>query len=415
MENAVAFDSVSKRYRGGGSRYASLRHDMTRAVRTLGGLLRRGPRGQAGTLALDRVSFEVDEGEAFGIIGPNGAGKSTILKLIARITYPSGGRIRLRGRVGALIEIGAGIHPELTGRENIWLFGRFLGMSRPEIAQRFDDIVDFAELGHVLDRPVKMYSTGMRLRLGFAITSHLDPDIFVVDEALAVGDAWFQAKCSERMSRLLADGRTLVLVSHNLSVVEALCPRGMLLIDGRVHTLGRIQEVLKSYMDWVDARHHARAQLKRAAPRGGFLSIAGVAVYGLDGVERYRFRPGEGIEVRLSAVAEQPIKSPWFSLGVSDGRPGALIMCSMLERGQSFDLGPGEHVLACRIPSLPLGPRSYELWMSVRDASAAVDIVDWSCVGSVQIEEDPREAAPNALSAPWMYGPVRVPFQWTKA
>ncbi|MGH7432188.1 MAG: ABC transporter ATP-binding protein [Candidatus Methylomirabilales bacterium] len=414
MRSAVGFEDVSKRYPGGGARYASLRHDVVEGISRLRRFLRGERVEPQGTLALDRVSFEVQQGEAFAIIGPNGAGKTTILKLISRITYPSRGRIRVRGRVGALIEVGAGIHPELTGRENIWLYGQFLGMPRSEIRRRFDEIVEFAELGHVLDAPVKMYSTGMQLRLGFAIASHLEPDIFVVDEALAVGDAGFQAKCTERMTQLLGSGRTLVLVSHNLSAVEALCPRGMFLLEGRVQRLGRIQEVLRTYIDWVDTRHHTHAQWKRGTVPGRFLTITKVTLQGLDGTERYTFRSGEGIEVRLSVRAEQTIRSPWFSLGVSDGRPGALIMCSMLERAEAFDLSPGEHLLACRISVLPLAPRTYEIWTSVRDASGAADLIDWSCVGSLRIEEDLRGSGPGALSAPWMYGPVRVAFQWAK-
>src|SRR4051812_30799518 len=180
----------------------------------------RGQSRPRGKLALEDVSFTVEEGESVALIGPNGAGKTTALKLLARISRPSAGRIRMRGRLAALIEVSSGLHPELTGRENIWLYGRILGMSRTEIHERFDAIVDFAELADVLDRPVKMYSSGMELRLGFAIASHLDPDIFIVDEALAVGDAGFQVKCVERMTALVREGRTLLFVSHNLQAVE---------------------------------------------------------------------------------------------------------------------------------------------------------------------------------------------------
>ena len=225
MTWAVRFQDVSKRYRGGGPRYASLRDDLAQLGRRTVAFLRHNAVEPRGTLALDRLSLEVEAGEAFAIIGPNGAGKTTALKLLTRISYPTEGRVSVRGRVGALIEVGSGVHPELTGRENIWLYGRIMGMSRREIYRRFDEIVDFAELRHELDVPVKMYSSGMQLRLGFAIASHLDPDIFVVDEALAVGDAGFQAKCVKRMMNLLGSGKTLLFVSHNLYAVEALCAR----------------------------------------------------------------------------------------------------------------------------------------------------------------------------------------------
>src|SRR5690349_15509961 len=221
MSWAVRFEDVSKRYRGGGPRYGSLRHDVAEGFKRFGRLFSGTPAEPGGTLALDRVSFEVEQGESFAIIGPNGAGKTTALKIISRISYPTSGRVRVRGRVGALIEVGSGVHPELNARENILLYGQILGMSKTDVRRRFDEIVEFAELAPALDTPVKMYSSGMQLRLGFSIASHLDPDVFVVDEALAVGDAGFQAKCAERMTRLVAQGHTLLFVSHNLSAVEA--------------------------------------------------------------------------------------------------------------------------------------------------------------------------------------------------
>ncbi len=227
MGYAIRFENVTKRYPRGGPRYASLRHDFAEGVRRAGRRL-AGQRNEGrGPIALEDLSFEIEEGESYAIVGPNGAGKTTALKLISRISYPTSGRVKVRGRVGALIEVGSGVHPELNARENIWLYGQIMGMSKADVKRRFDEIVEFAELGHALDRPVKMYSSGMQLRLGFAVASHLDPDIFVVDEALAVGDAGFQAKCVERMMKLVAEGRTLLFVSHNLSAVEAICERGL--------------------------------------------------------------------------------------------------------------------------------------------------------------------------------------------
>src|SRR5439155_12609065 len=258
MGYAVRFDDVTKRYPRGGPRYPSLRHELAEGARRLGQRLRGERPEPRGILALDRVSFEVAEGEAFAIIGPNGAGKTTALKLVSRISYPTGGQVRLRGRVAALIEVGSGVHPELTARENIWLYGQILGMPKPEIRRRFDEIVDFAELGHLLDTPVKLFSSGMQLRLGFAIASHLDPDVFVVDEALAVGDAGFQAKCVERMTNLVVEGRTLLFVSHNLSAVEAMCGRAVFLLDGRVEASATARDALRAYLEWVDDRERRR-------------------------------------------------------------------------------------------------------------------------------------------------------------
>src|SRR5579864_3200098 len=255
MTWAVRFEDVSKRYRGvGGPMYPALRYDLAQFGRRLVGRGRRSEANPKGRMALEHVSFEVQQGESYALIGPNGAGKTTALKLLTRISYPTGGRVRVRGRVAALIEVGAGIHPELTGRENVWLYGRIMGMPRDEIKRRFDEIVDFAEIGEALDRPVKMYSSGMQLRLGFAVASHSDPDLFVVDEALAVGDAGFQAKCIERMASFVAEGRTLVFVSHNLSAVETICTRGLFLLNGRAQVVDQTSYVLRRYLDWSNAK-----------------------------------------------------------------------------------------------------------------------------------------------------------------
>ena len=226
MAHAVRFEEVTKRYPRGWTegeepRYASLRHDLASIGKRLSSRARGRPARETGALALKDVSFEIEEGESFAIIGPNGAGKSTALKLISRISYPTSGRISIRGRVAALMEVGSGVHPELTGRENIWLYGQILGMTKADIRRRFDEIVEFSELGGAIDTPVKFFSSGMQLRLGFSIAAHLEPDVFVVDEALAVGDARFQLRCVRRMKELVAGGHSLIFVSH-----RSQCGRG---------------------------------------------------------------------------------------------------------------------------------------------------------------------------------------------
>jgi ABC-type polysaccharide/polyol phosphate transport system ATPase subunit len=247
---AVRFEGVTKRYRRGGQRRPSVGdHWGHLKERTTGRL--RGRAAPTGTLALDDVSFEVAEGDAFALVGANGAGKTTALRILTRISRPTAGRVSVRGRIGALIEVGAGLHPDLSGRENIWLYGTILGMLRSEIRQRFDAIVAFAELEDVLDRPLKYFSSGMQLRLGFSIASYLEPDILVVDEALAVGDIAFQAKCTQRMQDMLGEGRTLIYVSHSLSSVEELCRRGVLLDGGQVAAEGDVGEIVKAYVERV--------------------------------------------------------------------------------------------------------------------------------------------------------------------
>jgi len=412
MSWAVKFEGVSKRYRGGGPRYGSLRHDLSSGFKRIGRLLSRAASEPQGKLALEDVSFEVQQGESFGIIGPNGAGKTTVLKLISRISYPTSGTIRVRGRVGALIEVGSGVHPELTARENIWLYGQILGMSRGEVRKRFDEIVEFAELGDVLETPVKMYSSGMQLRLGFAIASHLDPDVFVVDEALAVGDAGFQAKCVERMTKLVGEGRTLLFVSHYLSAVEAVCRRGLFLRSGRIAAEGDARSVLRAYLDWVDSAHQARLADGVEHRPSRYLELARVTCHGTDGGERYAFRTGDDVEVRLHFRALARVARPHVSIGITDGRPGNLVLCSMLVDGGAPEALEGQPVVSCRLRSIPLLPRVYQLWCSVRSEQAYGDLFDWQHVGAFRISGADGLVGPAAQAHSATDGPVYVAHEW---
>jgi lipopolysaccharide transport system ATP-binding protein len=412
MAYALRFDGVTKRYARGGPRYASLRYDLAGAARRLGERLRSRPCAAGGTLALEDGSFEVQEGESFAIVGPNGAGKSTALKLISRILYPNSGRIRVRGRVGALIEVGSGVHPELTARENIWLYGQILGMSKADIRRRFDEMVEFAELGHVLDTPVKMYSSGMQLRLGFAIAAHLNPDIFLVDEALAVGDAGFQAKCVERMTNLVAEGRTLLFVSHNLSAVEAICRRGIFLLGGRVASAGTAREALRTYLDWVDSSHRDRLVSGLAPRPSPYLALEGITCHGLDGEERYAFKTGDDLEVRLHFRALLPLRQPYVSLGITDGRPGNLALCSMLVDGGAPHELDGPVTVSCTLHSIPFLPRVYQLWCSVRSEQAYGDLFDWQPVGAFRIADADGLDGPAAQAHASTDGAVYIAHDW---
>ena len=236
-------------------RYTALRDVIARSTRafarTAGDMLRGKPIYAGDTLeqfwALKDVSFEIRRGDVVGIVGRNGAGKSTLLKILSRITEPSQGRVEIRGRVASLLEVGTGFHPELTGRENIFLNGAILGMASGEIRRKFDEIVDFAGVEKFLDTPVKRYSSGMYVRLAFAVAAHLEPEILVVDEVLAVGDADFQKKCLGKMQDVAGHGRTVLFVSHNMGAVSTLCARGLLLAEGKLVFAGRAQEVIDMY------------------------------------------------------------------------------------------------------------------------------------------------------------------------
>lgn len=259
-ETVIQVENLSKKYvighqQIGAYRYKALRDVLTDGIRSLGRKLKQPNKIAISSnheefWALKDVSFEVKQGDRIGIIGRNGAGKSTLLKLLSRITEPTTGRIRLRGRVASLLEVGTGFHPELTGRENIFLNGAILGMSRAEISRKFDEMVEFAEIARFLDTPVKRYSSGMYVRLAFAVAAHLESEILVVDEVLAVGDAAFQKKCLGKMSDVASsEGRTVFFVSHNTNSIQRLCNTGILLKKGEIHQKGNINEVIKNYID----------------------------------------------------------------------------------------------------------------------------------------------------------------------
>lgn len=255
-KHAIVVEGLGKRYRlGTAAPYRTLREsivDVARLpARALASLRTVGKTGgpDDGTFwALRDVTFSVDHGEVIGIIGRNGAGKSTLLKCLSRITEPTTGRIRIRGRVGSLLEVGTGFHPELTGRENVFLNGAILGMRRREIERNFDAIIEFAEVERFVDTPVKHYSSGMYLRLAFSVAAHLDPEILLVDEVLAVGDATFQEKCLGKMNDVARQGRTVLFVSHNLGALANLCPRAVLLTSGTVRTIGPSRAVIDQYI-----------------------------------------------------------------------------------------------------------------------------------------------------------------------
>src|SRR5882672_1567851 len=253
-EPAIRGEKLGKRYRiGERQRYLALRDILTQTAKAPLRLFRAGApksssNGAGHIWALKDASFEVREGEVVGIIGRNGAGKSTLLKILARVTKPTEGFAKIHGRLGSLLEVGTGFHSELTGRENVYLSGAILGMKKREIVRKFDEIVAFAEVEKFIDTPLKHYSTGMQMRLAFAVAAHLEPEILLVDEVLAVGDSEFQKKCLGKMDEVSRGGRTVLFVSHNMAVMRQLCKTGILLHEGRILRQGRIGEVIQEYI-----------------------------------------------------------------------------------------------------------------------------------------------------------------------
>jgi ABC-type polysaccharide/polyol phosphate transport system ATPase subunit len=407
---AVRLEEVTKRYRTGGpgAGFDSLGRVISGVPRRVAQRLHRdrpsvvSPRGK---LALEGVNLEVAEAEPFALIGSNGAGKSTALRIISRISPPTSGTVRVRGRVGALIEVTSGVHFELTGRENIWLYGGIIGIPRAEIRRRFDEIVDFSGLAHSLDTQVKYYSSGMQLRLGFSIASHLEPDVFVVDEALSVGDASFQSRCVERMTKLTLQGTTLLFVSHHLPSVEALCTRAALLKGGRIVDEGDVKPVLASYLASVEEE---RFDSSRGDPQTAPLRVIGASCHSEDGDERTRFRQGESIQIRLRFESDTPVERPHVVVGITDGRPEMLVECSMLDDDQAPQSVPSQWECRLKIPELPLRPRLYQVWCNVYASNRAGRMTHWMQVAAFRMTGDADSGAQVHTNS----APVMVAHEW---
>jgi lipopolysaccharide transport system ATP-binding protein len=408
MAAALTFENVSKHYRGA-REYRALRDDLAGAAARLVGV-KRPPR--AVVKALDGVSLEIPEGQSFGLIGQNGAGKTTALKIATRIAYPTSGRIRVRGRVGALIEVGTGMHPELTGRENVALYGRILGLKARDIARRFDDIVEFAGIGGAIDQPVKQFSSGMQLRLGFSVAAYLEPDVLLVDEAIAVGDAGFQYRCVERMSELVREGRTLVFVSHDMSAIETLCDRAVLLRNGTIALDGVARDVVREYLVGVQAEQ-LRANDTNGEAHGDRLSILRVSLHNDEGRELEEAPTGEPLVIRMHYSTRGPVESPMFSIGLSDGRRACFTLASMLVDGGSPATLDGTGHVDLRFAELPLQPRNYEIWGSVRGHEGFGDIVNWQRLRLFRVSGDIAGAGKSSVTHSIDDAPVRLPYAWS--
>ena len=413
-ESAISIENLSKLYFIGQNRAKQdgMRHVIERAVRAPFAWLRSHRQKSSEGVefwALKGVSLQINQGEVVGIIGRNGAGKSTLLKILSRITIPTEGRVGINGRVASLLEVGTGFHPELTGRENVFLNGAILGMSRTEILRKFDEIVEFSEIGQFLDTPVKHYSSGMYVRLAFAVAAHLDPDILICDEVLAVGDAAFQKKCLAKIKGFAQSGRTVLFVSHNPETVRSLCPRSVWLKDGHVQKDGDTEEVLDGYLDSV-----ARGtSFSWENPDYG-LTIHKVVLRNADGEETARFYPGEDLVVDVFYEAKKRIENPLVALGVL-GISGSCFTANMLLDGNSPDCFEGVGKISCTFKSIPLLPQSYTVKLVIRASTVTDMIVPYEEVGSFTVIGDLAEYGftGDYLQYASRSTPVVVPYEWS--
>jgi lipopolysaccharide transport system ATP-binding protein len=313
------------------------------------------------------VSFEVRPGEVIGLIGRNGAGKSTLLKVLSRITEPTAGRVEMRGRVGSLLEVGTGFHNELTGRENVYLNGAILGMSRRDVARKFDEIVAFAETERFLDTPVKRYSSGMYVRLAFAVAAHLNPEVLIVDEVLAVGDATYQRKCINRMSELARSGLTVVFVSHNLDLIPRLCRVAIHLHRGQLREIGPAHEVTDRYLRSLEATGEAGDLADALRTGDGRARFTKVEVEKAGGRGGTVHRSGDDLTLRIEIRADRPV--PDVALAVNLRSISGTRIHSGWTKEQDFpvSLSPGTHVIRCTFEGVAFRPGmafEIELWMA---------------------------------------------------
>ena len=361
--------------------------------------------------ALKDVSFQVERGEVVGIIGRNGAGKSTLLKILSRITAPTEGRAVINGRVGSLLEVGTGFHPELTGRENIYLNGTILGMSKAEVDRKFDKIVDFSGVEKFIDTPVKRYSSGMRVRLAFSVAAHLEPDILLIDEVLAVGDAEFQQRCLGKMGEVASEGRTVLFVSHNMAAVSSLCPKAMYLHQGRLLEYGPTDEIIEHYV--ASAQDLMAVPLVEREDRDGTedLKFRSVWCVNQEGQRSLSLRTGEQARIELVFDTKLPPESiPDLTLSFSflSQYGHRLLLCRNDYTGDEFAAGSQANKAVCLIPDFPLVPGIYHLNVY---AECKGDILDW-VKHAVQIEVLEGDFFGTGRLPPRSYGTVLVRQKW---
>ena len=411
MQPIIRVQELSKLYYLGGpaAPYSTVREAIMdlprRPLRYL-----RGSEQPEKLWALKDVSFEVQPGDVAGIIGRNGAGKSTLLKILSRITEPTSGRVELYGRVASLLEVGTGFHAELTGRENIFLNGSILGMTRKEIEAKFDEIVAFAEVEKFIDTPVKRYSSGMYVRLAFAVAAHLEPEILIVDEVLAVGDAAFQKKCLGRMRDVAETGRTVLFVSHNMAAVSSLCSKAMVLWEGKVeYPLGSVEEGVQKYLTQVHKITKTKLADRNDRKGNGKVRIRDFAAFDRDGNELEYLATGQEVDFRLYySSTENNVQNVVVGIGISSNSGSFVSMLSNQVAGDLFDSIGKDGFFSCKIKKLPLAPGNYTASLIIRSNET---ILDW-IQQAVTIVVEPGDFFGTGRMPPPTHGGVLLEQEW---
>lgn len=379
MKPILEIQHISKEYVIGGNkeRYLSLRDQIVNNLKT-------GFKAPTETfMALDDISFDVMPGDTVGVIGKNGAGKSTLLKILSRITPPTSGKITARGRVASLLEVGTGFHPELNGRENVYLNGSILGLTRVEIDKKFDEIVEFSGVEKFLETPLKRYSSGMQLRLAFAVAAHLEPEILVIDEVLAVGDAEFQKKCIGKMDEVSKSGRTVLFVSHNMEAVKQLCTKGVLLVKGQCKSIGTIDSVIEDYLEHYSPNaESATITLKRDEKFNLWTKEISILA---DGKASAEVKMGESIAFDVHFASDTPVKDVVIGFVISSLKGEKILNANNVYQPYTpYTEGVKEGVIRCQIGQAPLMPGRYQIsfWVgnSVEHIQRLEDILTFEVV-----------------------------------
>lgn len=425
---AIKVEDVGKLYRLGEVGTGTISHDLNRwfarirgkedPFAKIGEVNDRSSKGNSDYVwALQDVSFEVKKGEVLGIIGRNGAGKSTLLKLLSKVTQPSSGFIKVNGRIASLLEVGTGFHPEMTGRENIFLNGAIMGMTKREIRAKFDEIVDFAGVERYVDTPVKRYSSGMYVRLAFAVAAHLEPEILIVDEVLAVGDAEFQKKCIGKMKNVsVNEGRTVLFVSHNMDSISHLCDSGIMLAHGKLSHAGPIDEVIKEYLATYDSLGTERSFNAASLPGNEFAKLLSVKVFTQDESDGLFFDMADDILIEVCYLDTNPLNKNTAIIHVKDFKGNTLFATNEFnnEAWESYHNGEQAIITAvCRIPRELLAEGKYSVLVAVGSYSPNIvhALVD-DAVGFTVVDKGQSRTTMRNTTGPWP-GLIRPFLDWT--
>jgi lipopolysaccharide transport system ATP-binding protein len=406
---AIHVSHLSKQYRLGGpqEKYRTLRDAIINSLKVSRKIFYKAPPVKE-FWALKDVSFDVEQGEVVGIIGRNGAGKSTLLKILSRITTPTDGIADIYGRVGSLLEVGTGFHQELTGRENIYLSGSILGMKRREIDAKLDDIIKFSEVEKFLDTPVKRFSSGMYVRLAFAVAAHLEPEILLVDEVLAVGDAGFQKKCLGKMGEVAKEGRTVLFVSHNMAAIENLCPRTLLLNNGVLVFDGDSKRVIERYQKSVDTIISVPISERKDRWGEGGAKICKVQIMDSDGECIQNIKSGQTIDFVIEFTADTHIHLLEFSISFKTLMGFTLFYCETKQSCAPFEIHKRRGHVTCTIDSFPLAPGTYSFNVTAHRGDRYYDLVREAGTFTV----DTGDFFGNGVTTEFGYSPFLVKSRW---